>query len=262
MKRTLPVVLMLLLTGCVPSGSQESAPETTAPLQTTEAVESLPPLILPTETATAPKSDEAYYRDELERLLEEGTESRFAMCDVDEDGRDELVVISKTEDGETETVFDGSKEEYHGSPAVFYHNGAALTEGDAMPSWYLPVTSATGDTDTSEPPQTDGFTPYHLYQYDAEWDGYYEVVYVDRLDLATLEKGGHADEYPEDADTSGSGFVYLIGNGAPVDVTEYALWRSSWETEEIVISFTELTPETVGGVTGATQAESVSETHS
>lgn len=267
MKRLLPCFMaLLLLSGCdlVFPEPEEITPTETLPEETSEPEtlpETEPPVILTetqAETVQETLSAGAYYRAHLLELLEgvpsetdeteadtaepteastaEATEEttapagpgvsrkQFALLDIDGDGREELIVLLTEGDSVTEYILDDAQEElWLHSAAVFYPNGAAET--------------ASGEGEA--------FTPYTLYQYDAERDVYYEVAHVEALVLAELEEAGLADEYPEDIDVSESGRVYLIGSGDPVDAADYELWVSSWRTEPMAIPFAELTKENI-----------------
>ena len=92
--------------------------------------------------------------------------------------------------------------------------------------------------------------PYTLYQYDSNSDGYAQVVTVYAMDKKLMETMEVADIYPEDADTSHSGFVYYIGSDTPVDVTEYEKWCQSWQNQTSVleIPFQEITEEYIKNI--------------
>lgn len=158
-------------------------------------------------------------------------ENCFAICDIDGDGREELIVLYTDADGMTEYILEADGEEFRAhAETVFYDNGAAVA---------FQLAEA-----------TESFVPYSLYQYDDERDGYYEVAYVKALERAALEEAGLADEYPEEADTSESGMVYFIGNDTPMDVTEYELWCESWRKDAVVkeIPFVPLTSENIAEI--------------
>lgn len=262
------LAVLLLLGGCdaAPNEPAETLPAETAPVET-EAPETKPEAVQPITAVPQPETVQetltagAYYRAHLLELLEgkqaapaetdaaeadtteaaipteESTgetaaptepvpeQKQFAVLDIDGDGREELLVLLTDAEGVTEYILDNTGEElWLSSAAVFYANGAVETV-------------SSGEVET--------FTPYMLYQYDAERDVYYEVAYVDVLDLKALEEAGLADEYPEDIDVSESGRVYLIGSGNPVDAQEYELWCSTWRTEPMDIAFVELTKENI-----------------
>ncbi len=88
--------------------------------------------------------------------------------------------------------------------------------------------------------------PYTLYVYDSSSDCYTEVGMVDSWDRSIIEGNGIPVEYPEDADTSGSGVVYFISESGwpaadnPLDVTEYEAWLSRYVGDSGTVAFTAL----------------------
>ena len=145
-------------------------------------------------------------------------DNRFAVYDLDGDGRDELIIRfdQAEEQDQIELIYDINDreslfEELVCTPHVTYYEGG-LVKVDAFPE-----DGYRGD-----------FRPYAVYQYDSRTDTYSLVANVDALSLGALMAAGLEDEaFPEDADTSGSGMVYYIGSDDPVDVTEYEAWYQS-----------------------------------
>lgn len=242
------LVVLLLLTGCQteePAESGETLPEETAAAETEAPLPetTMPVISYETQAAVQPEtlSVTAQYREHLENVLESlqtdstepsGMENRFAVFDIDGDGRDELIVLYAQEDGVTEYILEGEGTELRLDGESFFYEGGVVE---------MPVPLLDGE-------ETGSFAPYVLYQYDAELDAYYEVAYVQMLELSELEAKGLADEYPEEADTSQTGRVYLIGSN-PVDETEYELWCSSWrEAVQISIPFVLLTQENAAAI--------------
>ncbi|MBR3630927.1 MAG: hypothetical protein IKN55_10740 [Oscillospiraceae bacterium] len=142
-------------------------------------------------------------------------DNRFAVYDIDGDGRDELIIRfdQAAESDQIELIYgindrESLFEELVCTPHVTYYEGG-LVRVEAAPS-----DGYRGD-----------FKPFAVYQYDSQSDTFGLVANVDALSLGALMAAGLEDEaYPEDADTSGSGMVYYIGSDHPVDVTEYEAW--------------------------------------
>lgn len=264
------LVMLLMLTGCDIFKKPEESPTETEPEDTTSIVseteaeteatstaseETKAETIIETvmETETVPLSAEALYQEALENLLEEHlfpngseaevkgdiSENQFAVYDIDADGREELLIsfITAGANDQMLLVYDTDAgelvRELSAYPeAVFYDNG--IIEAKITQKMEISGT----------------FTPYILYQYDTDSDGYYEASYVSAVSRSVLESQDMLDEYPEDADESQSGFVYYIGSDNPVDVTEYELWRSAWTEDANIIDvpYMALTKENVEAV--------------
>lgn len=97
-----------------------------------------------------------------------------------------------------------------------------------------------------------------MYRYDRETDSYEFLGFVEALDLEDVKvrnldaeenNGTNFIEYPYEADTSNSGFVYYIrpdwhsGAAEPVDVTEYNEMDREFTggTEPLELEFIKLT---------------------
>lgn len=180
--------------------------------------------------------------DEADTSLGDIETNQFAIFDVDGDGREELIIrisLSASVAGMVELVY-GINEQ-----------GELFAELTAFPSLTY-YTDGHVTTDISHNQGYAGeFWPYTLLQYDKDTDAWEQVAFVDAMDKSLMEEMGAADLYPEDADTSGSGFVYYIGSDEPVDVTEYQAWYDAWhsKTEPIDVPYRALTMENIELVT-------------
>ena len=168
-------------------------------------------------------------------IMGEMTDNRFAVFDIDGDGRDELLLDyeSASMAGMVFFIWDADSngnpyEELHAFPAVTFYDNGMLTVGVSHNQGFA------GE-----------FWPYTLLEYDAANDTYQSVASVDAMDRAYMEELGVLDEYPEEADTSASGFVYYIGNDTPIDKTEYDAWYDSMlgGASEVTIPWQEFSPE-------------------
>lgn len=234
--------LLLVLTGCarmeIPGTPEapESAAETTVPTET--AATDAPPE--PSMQAASPDVDETAKARDLyiktltdlhdQKLLPNGNAlavvgdleaNRFAVCDIDGDEREELLLeITQADVNDAFTAVydmdsDGDlrREVRYAAQVSFWSGGIVIAEYP----------------DAAESEQD--FIPYAAAQYDADQDVYTEFAYVSAIDRDKLAAAGLLDEYPEDADTSSTGRVYCIRGDNPVDVTEYEAWYASWHTE-------------------------------
>ena len=224
--RKLPVLaalgLTLALTACGAGGEGQTSP---SPEPTEQEEGHL------TQSYAGPRQT---YAAALERLLREQIlptgedvslasdgynmeENQFSVCDVDGDGEEELILLYTTimTAGNRGYVYAWNLEtgeldvQLETSPGLtFYESGAV--QSDALHNQQL---------------MSRDFWPYSLYRYDAYLDTYLEVGVVSAWGRDALENG-----YPEEADTSGTGFVYYISTRGtdderPLDASIYEAWR-------------------------------------
>ena len=183
-------------------------------------------------------------------------ESRFAVCDVDCDGNEELVLLynDPTVAGrigyilEFDPFYTGT-----GTPIsikledfpdfVFYENGAVKVNASHN--------------------QTHGeLWPYTLYTYQPENDMYAQTASVYSADQDLLERIGYEEEYPAEEDKSGTGRVYYVtfyyGSGVEPagerawDSQEYFAWLDSvlGRAQEVEIPYQALTEENIAAALG------------
>lgn len=263
MKRGLAASLagILLLTGCSGSPLPDPFPEL-HPTEVSEEVTGSDAASVPAETAPAviPAVTEEQPTDadshtlfyETLRMLHDDSvlpggkvletvgsieENRFAVFDLDEDGRDELILEITQADVldcftavyDVDADGDLRREVRYETAMRFFSGGIAVAE--------YPDAAADGND----------FVPYAVASYDPELDVFTEIAYVSAIDRSTLESAGLLDEYPENADTSGTGRVYCIRSDNPVDVTEYETWYASWHDglSELEIPYQPLTSEQI-----------------
>lgn len=174
-------------------------------------------------------------------------ENQFAVCDVDGDGREELVLQYNTAimiAGMRALIYDtdengGLRLQFSEFPNLtFYDNGAiqaGLSHNQGL----------AGD-----------FWPYTLYVYDPGSDLYRDVGTVD-----AWSRDYRPQNYPADIDTSGTGFVYYVyrdidteyGVLPPVDESEYLLWREEYlaGAAELELPWQSLTAEQIQTLTAS-----------
>lgn len=170
------------------------------------------------------------------------SENKFAIYDIDFDGKDELIIQYTTTAmaGMIEAVFeyDSSlntvKEEFMEFPALtYYDNGIVEAE-------WSHNQGLGGE-----------FWPYTLYQYSRETDAYIEVCMVDAWDKSYVET-----DFPDELDKDGDGIVYYIMEDGtyelktPVDLEEYMEWRNYYlgQAEKLNIPYRNLTEENIYGI--------------
>lgn len=169
-------------------------------------------------------------------------DNRFAVCDVDGDGERELILIyeSTMVAGRRGYVFSWNGEtgevgvQLETSPELtFYESGAVQS-----------------DSQHNQQLISRDFWPYDLYRYDGNLDTYVDVGSVHAWGKEALPNG-----YPEEADKSGTGFVYYIAaNGGdgdePLDASVYEAWRYVYvrDSQEIQLEYLDLTEENIRSI--------------
>ena len=279
-----------MLTGCSSVEEEKSeadmvtvtisqAETTESTISTTELIEASTEII--TETVTQPQTEEAsenvyekqtyrevletiYYNYKLPLFLDEQIlsndydieENDFLIYDIDNDGSDELIfkLTNYYTAGQIGIIYDHDAEgnlvlQFSAYPAfTFYENGAVKVK------------------DSHNQGPSGRFWPYGMYRYDRETDSYEFLGFVEALDLEDVKvrnsaaeenNGTNFIEYPYEADTSNSGFVYYIrpdwhsGTAEPVDVTEYNEMDREFTggTQPLELEFIKLTEENIQNVT-------------
>ena len=239
----LAVMLITLLCSCKHT-SEEIFPTTTtvAATDSTEAT-------VPDETEVLRKM----YHDILEKLYTEKQfpdgsdcmydesagqmeDNQFAICDVDDDGVEELIISFTTAPliNMAEVIYhydamaDALNMELSAFPALtYYSDGMILSE------------SAHGH---------DGFTPYAVLRYAMEDDTYQEDCVVDGWIKGTAYVTG--EEYPTDIDTENAGIVYRIRQDdqlTTLSKTDYLQWQEDLlkEVKELDIPYMALNRENI-----------------
>ena len=164
--------------------------------------------------------------------------NEFAVCDVDADGMDELIIrFSDTfMAGMVEMVYgydsgtDSLMKEVSQFPALTYYDNGTMT---------APISHNQG--------KAGRFWPYTAYKHNAETDTYEKVMFIDAWDGKIFEDG-----FPTEADTDGDLLVYFINpdydNGYysnPIDGDEYYKWSDEFFGEKIEVLFAKLTMENI-----------------
>lgn len=169
-----------------------------------------------------------YIQERQEAIGEDISADRFAICDVNGDGRDELITQTNAAlmAGQVEQVYDGDGNlllaEY---PLMVYYDNGYATAG-----W-----------SHNQGVAGDKLWPYTLLKYDEDAGKYVNVASVDGWDKNIRDTYLSYDEsvipFPDDVDKDGDGFVYYIIEeeggyapvyGEPMDYAEYALWVPSY----------------------------------
>ena len=172
---------------------------------------------------------------------------RFAILDVDGDGREELILaaVPPVMAGQVEYIYDYEestgtlREEFYSYPYLIYYDNGIIWAGWSHNQGYG------GD-----------FWPYSLYQYDPAQDAYIKLGMVDAWDKSYVAVDASGIPFPDDIDVSGTGFVYYIMPGdtyddtAPVDSAVYQEWYDFYlaGANKITIPYIELTEENIAAI--------------
>lgn len=131
-------------------------------------------------------------------------DNRFAVTDIDGDGREELIVsyTNACMAGMMEIIYDYDpvsgelKREFTQWPALtYYDNGIIKAE-------------ASHNHSRGE------FWPFALYRYQAESDAYVQIAYVNTWDKEFSAEWDEGQPFPEELDTDGDGTLFNITEGA------------------------------------------------
>ncbi|MEA4813539.1 MAG: hypothetical protein VB112_01345 [Oscillospiraceae bacterium] len=260
------MTLCLMITACSSTPASSTSASDMVPKTPTST-----PANNPEDTTTgtpaepdtsAGQLDDMYnaYSDALENLtknniLPDGTDAaelsgdmaqnKFALYDVDNDGKEELILMYTNTymAGEAGYVFAYDSEtkklktELSEFPMLTFYDNGIIKAG-----W-----------SHNQGLAGDNFWPYSLYQYVPETDSYELVGMVDAWDKSFSGTDYQNNSFPSDIDKSGTGFVYYIMEDGkydtthPVDASEYNAWVSTYigNASEIEIQYMDLTEENI-----------------
>ena len=174
--------------------------------------------------------------------------NKFSICDVDDDGVEELILAYTTTymGGQETIIYDydmttsSVREEFSEFPALnFYENG---------------VIEAQASHNHGRAYDADDFWPYTLYRYDETTDTYIRIASVDAWNKSHMSQDIEGNLFPEEVDVDGDGRVYSIMTGDeytwenPVDNWKYKAWRESYiygDSAKKKINYKELNEENI-----------------
>lgn len=213
---------------------------------------------LSTEYQWTPRADESLLtpifrnilREFIHQCRAEGTENlsseNFAICDVNGDGKNELIIQRNSTyvAGQVERVYSANGNELLAEyPMTTYYDNGYVTAG-----W-----------SHNQGVAGDKLWPYTLYRYDSSAGKYVQEAAVDGWDKSLRDTCLSYDEtiipFPEDVDKDGDGFVYYIITeaggyapvyGEPMDYADYALWVSRYLGANVIdVPYYPLTEENI-----------------
>ena len=157
-------------------------------------------------------------------------ENKFAVWDVDDDGREELIVSYTTTytAGRVEVIYaydgpsGGLREEFVAYPALTYYDNGVIEEGKSHNHGMAGDCGPDGN-----------FWPYFLHRYDPDTDAYVSLGSVDAWSIGFRETDDDGNPFPEAVDADGDGMVYYVMTEGyelkdPMDGAEYSQWRDSY----------------------------------
>lgn len=181
------------------------------------------------------------------------SENKFAVWDIDSDGKDELLISYTTTymAGMTESIYaydSGSGEvrrEHLGFPFTTYYDNGIIEE----PASHNQGMASDGGADGN-------FWPYSLYRYDSDSDAYVPIGSVDAWSRGYREQDYDGNPFPEEADLDGDGVVYYVMEGDyylvnPMDGAEYSQWRDSCleGAKQLQVPYMDLTTDNIYALT-------------
>lgn len=172
------------------------------------------------------------------------SDNHFAVYDIDQDGKDELIIQYTTTfmAGMVEVIYDydsasdAVQEEFLEFPNLTYYDNGVIEAG------WSHNQGLAGD-----------FWPYTLYRYDEETDTYTQVGQVDAWDKSFTEGIVDENSFPDEIDGDGDGLVFYVMEGdtyqrdTPVDSDVYNKWRDSYvgDGQPIRVPYMDLTKENI-----------------
>lgn len=259
--------IILSLAGCglgnkeTAASAAASETETVMESQTEAAAETADTAAAETETDADRAAALALYKTVLEDIYNTGklpdgeqlevedsfdkSENKFAVYDVDRDGKEELVFCYTTTSmaGMTAKIYDYDKdngsvhEELSTFPMLTFYNNGSIGAGVSHNQGYA------GD-----------FWPYTFYQYDAESDTYKATYFADAWDKSLSDVNYNGEVFPDDADKDGDGIVYYLDSpdgseqGEPMDKDAYDAWFNENAGSEASVPFQDFTEENINNI--------------
>lgn len=235
LKAAISCALVCLLTACGVADHAEPTPEKEAP--------ELPPQTEDSTPVLEPSIFQTILEDALVQCDPE-LEHFFAICDVDGDGADELIVEWTPADGIASSW----------TTYIYNHSGLEEFSCYGRPVFYGSCLEA--PRSHSQGRSGDRLWPYDLYEVN---DLYVWVASVEGWDR-TLADGADWMEipFPDEADTDGDGYVYYILTDQagyapladPVGNAAYETWRDRYTggAAAIDVPYQPLTAEHIAGL--------------
>lgn len=173
------------------------------------------------------------------------SENKFAISDIDFDGKDELIIaLVQSPMAAMRTIiydYDTSKnkfrEQFSEFPDMTFYDNRII-----IANWSHNQGSA-----------GDALWPYTLYRYVEENDCYEVLAQVDAWDKSFSEKCYIEEEFPTLIDKDGDEIIYYVlqENYIAYDLEEYEKWKIQYlpeDTSEVTISYMNITKENISRI--------------
>lgn len=175
------------------------------------------------------------------------SENQFAICDMDGDGIEELVISygDASMAGMAYYVF-----QYEPESDSFREEIAVWPGVEVYDNGFITVQASHNHGKSGE------FWPYAIYEYDPASDTYVLKYAMDAWEKKTFPTDADGNLFPDETDVSGSGYVYYIHEGgydentAPSDKTEYdkIVEHTYGSADAVQIDYTSITKEHIADI--------------
>lgn len=250
------VLMATMVLGFCACGKQKGE---VTPAPGAEPTATATPTAEPTIAPLAEKDIVAIYQETLKCLLEEHIELdgykyedeeweslgqiEFAVCDVDVDGEQELIIRH------ADTYMAG---QYTAVYRYDAERGELVSEGGGTASCRFYSNGTMQDDLSHNQGYSRHFWPFIVYEYDSGTKGYEKINLVDAWELEYMKEAGLEEEYPAEADKEGAGFVYYFWEDKTTKMsqTEYDAWYDGifGGAKEIEVNYQPLTAANVGNL--------------
>lgn len=247
------VLMATMVLGFCACGKQKGE---VTPAPGAEPTATATPTAEPTIAPLAEKDIVAIYQETLKCLLEEHIELdgykyedeeweslgqiEFAVCDVDVDGEQELIIRH------ADTYMAG---QYTAVYRYDAERGELVSEGGGTASCRFYTNGTMQDDLSHNQGYSRHFWPFIVYEYDSGTKEYEKINLVDAWELEYMKEAGLEEEYPAEADKEGAGFVYYFWEDKTTKMsqTEYDAWYDGifGGAKEIEVDYQPLTLENI-----------------
>lgn len=151
-------------------------------------------------------------------------EQCYAICDIDDDGREELIINYSNANSMAGMVY--YVYDYDRTTGEIYIECAGWPGADFLDNGYVKEDASHNHGRSN----LDNFWPYHLLLYNPEEDVYESITHVD-----AWQKELYPEGFPDDADKDGDGIVYYTAPSSYIptlfmDKEEYDIWCEQYNT--------------------------------
>lgn len=172
--------------------------------------------------------------------------NKYAVYDIDQDGKDELIILYTTAcnagmrafvyafDADTGAV----REEFSEYPSVTYYDNGII--------------EAEWSHNHGKAADREDFWPYTLYRYDPETDAYVMEAVVNAWSEEFVEKDSSGKPFPKEMDVDGDGMLYSIngegfGRNGLMDGEAYRQWREDClgRAKKVALPYASITEENI-----------------